>query len=128
MTAAREWGEIVELPFPAVEASAPTEDVLALAREYLERISALLSSGCSHRAPVAVLCQGEFSLTMALVHVIQAMAEAGEREIVVLTACSERRSEDVIEADGTVKKQSFFDFTQFREYPNFVKHPHLYLR
>lgn len=121
MTAAREWGVIVELPFPAVEANASTDEVLALASDYLERVRALLRYACDRQARAAVLCQGEFSLTHALVYGIQSMAAAEQREIAVFAACSERRSEDVLQEDGTVKKLSVFDFVQFREYPNFVK-------
>ena len=99
---ARKWGEILDIPFPAVPAAADEAEVAALADEKLRQILA--------EKPDAVLCQGEFTLTYA---VVEHLLEAG---ITVVAACSERVSEERQEADGHVEKVSVFRFQQFRRY------------
>jgi hypothetical protein len=60
--------------------------------------------------PAAVLCQGEYCYTYAVVHRLR---DAG---ITVLAACSERMVEERQEADGSVRRVSRFCFTRFRRY------------
>lgn len=95
--AAQEYGEIVDLPFPAVHPDAKEQDIAALGEEYCRKIL--------EWKPAAVLCQGEFSLTFFVV------ARLREKGVKVLTACSERRTVQ----NGNVKS-SIFEFAGFREY------------
>ena len=101
LEAAKEYGRVVDIPFPAVEGAASTEDVIEQAGPYIEQIVAL--------TPKAVMCQGEFTLA---VYVISSLIKRG---IPVVAACSER---NVIneERDGELKKTVIFRFIKFREY------------
>ena len=94
---AREWGEIVDLPFPQVDPAAGEDDVAELADQYLASIM--------EYQPSAVLCQGEFCLSYA---VITGLKEQG---VVVLAACSRRNTEEI----GRIRKSEFI-FERFRKY------------
>lgn len=99
--AAEEYGEIVDIPFPNVPADADETDVLHIADEYAERITAM--------NPDAVLCQGEMTLTYLLVEKLT------ERGIPVLAACSERCADEENRGTGTLKTVEF-RFRRFRRY------------
>ena len=60
--------------------------------------------------PEAVMCQGEFTLSFALINALKL------REIPVMAACSERRTTETYQADGSMKKTSEFCFVRFRKY------------
>ncbi len=94
---AEKYGEIVDLPFPAVSALATEAEIFKMSEGYVDKITEL--------APAAVLCQGEFCMAY---QVISALKQKG---IVVLAACSERC---VKETDN--KKEVWFVFEQFRKY------------
>ena len=59
LSAARKYGEIAELAFPAVNSRASEKDIAALADELSEKIIAM--------NPSAVMCQGEFTLAYAVI-------------------------------------------------------------
>ena len=100
--AAEDYGEIVDLPFPSVDPELDREDVHALAEKFLAKIL--------DRNPAAVLCQGEFSYTYAMVNLLKM------HHITALAASSERIVEKVKGMDGVEKKVSVFRFVRFREY------------
>ena len=60
--------------------------------------------------PSAVLVQGEFTYSYALIKLLQ---EAG---ITVLAACSERQTVTTVNAKHETVRQSVFSFVQFRSY------------
>lgn len=91
------YGDIIDLPFPAVDACADEAKICELRDE-------LVSTIMSYH-PAAVLCQGEFTLTYAVVSKLK------ELEITVLSACSTR---NVVEKGN--KKEVVFDFVQYRKY------------
>lgn len=96
--AAEAYGEIQEIPFPMVKAAADEKEIISLAEEMTDKIMSL--------EPVAVLCQGEFTLAYA---VITRLKNNG---IKVLAACSER----MVEINEEGKKVVSFQFERFREY------------
>jgi len=100
-TANETYGAIQDLPFPNIPSGATTEEVDALAGEYLQKVIAA--------APAAVLLQGEFTFVYALTTRLQAQG------VPVVVGTSERNVE---ERDG--KKIVQFDFVQFRAYPRMV--------
>ena len=103
--AAEEYGKILDLPFPAIPASADTDDVCIMAEEYCKKI-------LGYEKPV-VMVQGEFVFTYILVNKLR---EAGIRTV---AACSERVSEETIDADGKSVKKSVFRFIRFRDFYRF---------
>ena len=102
LNAASEWGEIVDYSFPHVSATADEEYINKLANDIVKNIRTM--------QPSAVMCQGEFTLSYAI---ITKLLKCG---IKVIAACSERKTEEVVLADGNTEKKSFFEFVRFREY------------
>lgn len=100
--AAGKWGEIVDYPFPNVPANADETYIAEQAAVIAEDIKAL--------QPSAVLCQGEFTLSYVL---ITKLLKTG---IPVVAACSERKVEETVLADGSTEKRAAFHFVKFREY------------
>lgn len=102
MEAAGKYGDIVDLSFPAVSPYAEEIEIAKLANEYADRIIAM--------KPQAVLCQGEFSLCFGVAQLLI------KNNIVTLCTCSERITNEYQNPDGTMRKESIFDFKKFRKY------------
>lgn len=94
---ALEYGEIVDLPFPAVEAEADEDVIKEMADSYVSKILDL--------NPGAVLCQGEFCLAFQVTTILKT------RGVTVLAACSKRE----VKVYGD-KKEAIFKFVRFRKY------------
>ena len=102
LTAAKNFGELVDVPFPAINPAATTDEVRALVRANAEKILSL--------EPAAVLCQGEFNYTFEMVERLKNFG------VKVLAATSERIVREEILPDGSSRSISTFRFVQFREY------------
>ena len=102
LDAARMYGDIVEIPFPAVKADSTMEEIESTAEEICSRIVTL--------SPTCVMCQGEFTLTYALV---KRLLIAG---INTVAACAERSVEEKKLEDGSTQKTAVFRFVGFRNY------------
>lgn len=98
--ARRQYGDIVDMPFPPILPEAGHEEVERLAEEYAERIMLL-----AHDADVTVHVMGEMTFTYAVVRRLQT------RGITCVASTTERI---VVEADG--KRTYTFRFSRFREY------------
>lgn len=101
LEAAREYGEVQDFPFPAIDPQLSEQEVYEMALANSEKIIS--------QQPVAVLCQGEFSYTFIMVHLLK------KHNITVLTACSERVVVEKNE-NGNTKRESHFRFVRFRKY------------
>jgi len=99
---ALEYGEIIDIPFPQVPATASREELYALAERCVSKIT--------EYAPAAVLCQGEFCLAY------QVIRRLSEKDVKVVAACSDRKVEEWRREDGSMQKEVIFRFVQFREY------------
>ena len=102
MEAAKQYGEVMDIPFPSIPAQADENEVVRLAEQYLNRIN---DYPCA-----AVMIQGEFTFTY---HLVKLLEKTG---IPVLAACSERRVEEIVNPDGSVSKKVDFHFVRFRTY------------
>jgi len=102
LVAARHYGEVRDLPFPAVDPALDENEVLLLAEQCANAILRL--------DPAAVMCQGEFSLCFMVTQLLQA------KGVMVLCACSERKSEEYADDDGSMGKRVSFAFVRFRKY------------
>ena len=100
--AAEEYGRIVDIRFPEVDPAWTAEQVHAEA----ERICREIDGYCVG----AVMCQGEFTLTYSIVSRLK------KKGITVLAACSRRRTEEMLNDDGTIQKKVIFSFEGFREF------------
>lgn len=97
--AARIYGECVDMPFPIVDPEAGTEEIEALADEYLGKILEL-------DGEITVHIMGELTLCYALIsrlqqHGVECIASATARDVTILP-------------DGS--KQVRFHFSRFRRY------------
>lgn len=101
LTAAREYGEIVDMVFPAISPEAKTEDIDNLAREIAQEIIEK-----ARTSNVTVHIMGEMTFTFVLVKIL------GASGIRCVAATTTRNTVD--NPDGT--KTSKFQFVQFREY------------
>lgn len=100
-TAAERYGEISDLPFPAVDEQSSEEDISQLADRYVAAIKSMGEAGS-----LTVHVMGEMTFTFA---VVKRLKELGIR---CVASTSERRT--TYTADGI--KMSEFSFVRFREY------------
>ncbi len=101
---AEKYGEIVEVKFPNVSPHSSTNDIKLYADDCVSQIVNLLPDDEDN----AVLCQGEFSLCVAVIEKLKS------RNIKVLCACSERQVVEDFDGEKNIKK-SEFRFVGFRE-------------
>lgn len=99
--AASKYGEIVDLPFPSVDAAGDEVYIAALADEYLSKVLQIASG-----RNVTVHLMGEMTFTFALVKLLQkegldCIASTTEREVIELPSG---------------KKEATFKFVKFRKY------------
>lgn len=102
LAAAESYGKIIDIPFPEVPPEFSTEEVGEIVSDNLQKILEL--------APAAVLCQGEFSYTVAMVELLKA------HNIPVLAATSQRVVSEIANPDGSTRRVSIFKFVRFRNY------------
>ena len=100
--AAESYGDIIDIPFPSIEPDWTEEKIQTEASKSAETIFSL--------HPSAVLCQGEYTYTFALIHQLQ------KHKIPVLAACSERMVSEEIDEYGVSHRVSQFQFIKFRQY------------
>ena len=102
LSAARQYGEIVDLPFPNVSPHANTDEIIETAKAQVQQIALM--------HPDAVMCQGEMTMVYHVVRLLK------EQHIPVLCACTERVSQEYTLENGEKEKRSRFRFVQFRAY------------
>lgn len=100
--AAMSYGEVLDMPFPAVPALSDEDDIEDLAEHFFKIIA--------DNHPEAVLCQGEFSLCFRIVSLLL------KADIKTLCACSERKTIEKVDSMGVTTKEAVFEFLKFREY------------
>lgn len=100
--AAEEYGRIVDIRFPEVDPGWTNAQVNAEAERICGEIDQYNAA--------AVMCQGEFTLTYAIISRLK------EKGITVLAACSRRRTEEIINDDGSTQKKALYSFEGFREF------------
>ncbi|WP_337940470.1 CRISPR-associated protein [Parabacteroides sp.] len=101
LAAARQFGEIVELPFPVVSASEGEDHIASLAKKYADEIISRYDS-CHD----VVHVMGEMCFSFALVKLLQ---QAG-------FVCVASTSDRVVKEVSPGHKEVFFKFIRFRQY------------
>lgn len=107
-SAAAEYGELVDEQFPRVPTELSAKEVERLAEAETERILAKLEHA---KGTHAVMCQGEFSLTYAVVTLLRRRAA----HVKVVCAVSDRVTRERY-AEGKTIKEAEYEFRGFREY------------
>ena len=102
IAAAEEYGEIADFPFPNIDANFDEAQISELVEVNGKKIIAL--------NPAAVLCQGEYSYTYAMINFLR------KNNVVVIAAASERVVEERVTEGGATQKISMFKFVRFRQY------------
>ncbi|MCR5609589.1 MAG: hypothetical protein K6G26_11050 [Lachnospiraceae bacterium] len=102
LAAAKLYGSIIDIPFPSIDPNSGIDEITSLAESYYQKIMTYSNA--------VVMVQGEFTFSYSL---IKRLRKAGLK---VLASCSIRRSDETLNADGTVVKKSIFEFDNFREY------------
>ena len=93
--------EIIDIPFPSVSSTSTPEEIRRMAGELVFNLP---------KNTAFAMVQGEFTLTFDILVGLQANG------IRCFAACSDRQTIEQVQADGSVKKISTFNFVQFREY------------
>ena len=101
LAAAREYGEVVDIPFPAVDEQGDEEYIAALADEYMD----MVMEYAAHHA-ITVHLMGELTLCYALLDRLR------QQGIAVVASTSKRIVTDETEGKKTVT----FRFERFRRY------------
>ena len=94
--------QLYDYPFPNVDAAMNAGEVARLADTCIGTLMVM--------NPCCVMCQGEFTLTVAVVN------ELLKRNVPCYAACSERRIITAFDENGSRIKTVEFVFTQFRQY------------
>lgn len=110
VAAEKQFGEIIDVPFPQIEPDAELNEVIELVADYLKKCVDMLGKipkvGNSFGKENAIHIMGEMTFVY---HFVQKISELG---IVCLAATSRRIVEE--EKNGT--KVSRFEFVRFRAY------------
>ena len=102
IAAAEEYGEIADFPFPNINANFDEVQIAELVEVNGKKIIAM--------NPAAVLCQGEYSYTYAMINFLR------KNNVIVIAAASERIVEERVTEGGATQKISMFKFVRFRQY------------
>ena len=103
--AKKQYGEIVDLPFPFVSPGWSIHDLREEVEDYAARIEAFQAD--------AVLAAGEFTFLFMLVDKLLADG------VNVICSCSRRNTVEVKNPDGSNEKKSVFFFEGFRPYARY---------
>ena len=104
---AKQYGEVLDFPFPPVAPDIDTEDLRKIVQDCAEKIEAM--------NPTAVMVAGEFTLIFMLV---DKLLQDGVK---VICTCSRRLTTERKLSGDSNEKTSIFVFERFREYDYFTK-------
>ena len=99
LVAAEEYGDIIDLPFPAIDPSASEPDIVALADSFYQQVKSL--GGVED---LTIHLMGEFSFTYAL---LSRLRQEGYTCVVSTSARNVVMKDDV--------KEVIFEFVRFRK-------------
>lgn len=100
--AANIFGEIVDIPFPAVSPYITSQELDALVLEYFNKIQ--------EYPDAVVMVQGEFVFTYRMIVLLK------KQGIRVVAAQSERKSIEFVDENKNTRRESVFEFIRFMEY------------
>ena len=98
------YGEIEDIPFPAINPKIDSEEVFTLATEYFQKIKPVLENNPHQKNAVHLM--GELTFCFSLLKLLQ------EAKIDVIASTTARD----VKVDETGNKVSIFKFVRFRSY------------
>ncbi|WP_025884140.1 TIGR02221 family CRISPR-associated protein [Porphyromonas uenonis] len=101
LDAAKAYGKVVDMPFPEIDPGATTEEIYILAEEYAEEITSRYPD-----RDLTVHIMGEMTFCFRLVTLLHA------RGVRCVASTTQRKTSEL---EGG-KKESIFEFQEFREY------------
>ena len=104
-SAKRQFGYIVDLPFPSIDPKWTEQQVKILAKKFFSKVTLMLDECASNTYENAVHIQGEFTFVFALVSYLQ------QSKIKCIASTTTR-----IVEENENKKTATFQFVQFRQY------------
>lgn len=104
LKAAREWGRIVDIPFPVIDPEDDSENIKQLAVDYLCKIDELFTGGDNMNA---VHLMGEHTFCFAMARLLQ-------RENITCMVSTTHR---MVTYERNGDKTTRFRFVKFRRYP-----------
>ena len=102
MSAALQYGSVIDLPFPSISPKMSDDELLNLAKSCVSSILAL--------SPACVLCQGETVFTCLVANMLMSYG------VCTVSAVSRRNVYEQIMPDGNTFKKSVFEFECFRKF------------
>jgi len=102
LMAAKQYGEVIDMPFPWISPYASEDEIEILVEDYRQRVLAY--------GKPTVMLQGEFVFTYRLTKKLK------EDGLLVLASCTDRKTEEKREKNGRTTKLSVFEFVGFRKY------------
>jgi len=102
-TAEKFYGDIIDINFPAVDPEANENEIYNLAKKYLEHCKKILSQSTDENNAVHIM--GELTFTFNLVQLLKT------KNIQCIASTTKRNT---IQIEN--RKQTEFDFVQFRKY------------
>lgn len=103
-------GEIVDIPFPAIEPEMTDREICSLADELVRKVQ---KQAAAHEGPSCAMIQGHYIMTVILVGNLT----HGQVAMKCYAAETRRVAEEVKQEDGTIAILHKFEFAGFREYP-----------
>ena len=103
LQAAAEYGECVDIPFPAIDPEGDEEYIDRLTDVYLQKIMEIAKS---EQSEITVHLMGEMTFTFSLIEKLQ------NEGITCISSTSVRQSKDL----GNGQKEITFNFVRFRKY------------
>ncbi|WP_010421348.1 hypothetical protein [Anaerophaga thermohalophila] len=104
LEAAREWGQIVDLPFPVIDPEDDSENIKHLAVAYLNKLNEMLSGQDNVNA---VHLMGEHTFCFAMARLLQ------KENITCMVSTTHR----MVTYESNGEKTTRFRFVRFRRYP-----------
>ena len=105
LSVAEIYGDLADLPFPAVDPSGDEKYIQSLCEEYLQKINNICRDLACNKSTITVHIMGEMTFTFAILKALQ------KQNIECISSTTERISS---EEDGL--KTSEFKFVKFRKY------------
>ena len=104
LSAARQWGKITDLAFPAIDPESDEEVIKQLASEYQDKIAEIMSDTDGANA---VHLMGEHTFCFTMARLLQ------QDGITCLVSTTHRQ----VTSENNGTKTTYFQFVKFRRYP-----------